>query len=190
MACVDLSDIMSFDETTKLSATQEQQLFVILDEVSVRSSDATKLSHGVVALKAETLDAIQDNGSNISWLQDPLFSHIRNTRRVQHQEPCAVVEQPNFRGELRAATSYEAAAAVVSKAIEWKICQALGTQVQLDMSRPLNESGVDSLVAVELRSWLEKELGAKVSTGDIVGNDSLEKLVGLVAKGSSVTSFR
>ena len=54
------------------------------------------------------------------------------------------------------------------------------------MSKPLHEHGVDSLVAVELRTWLLKDLGAEVAVFDMMSGSSIRALAGLVAGRSSL----
>lgn len=51
----------------------------------------------------------------------------------------------------------------------------------LDPSRPLNAYGVDSLVAVELRVWMSKEIGADISVFDITSGQRIKQLAGKVA---------
>ncbi|KAF6828964.1 polyketide synthase, partial [Colletotrichum plurivorum] len=51
----------------------------------------------------------------------------------------------------------------------------------LDPSRPLNAYGVDSLVAVELRVWMSKEIGADISVFDITSGQRIKQLAGKLA---------
>ena len=54
----------------------------------------------------------------------------------------------------------------------------------MDIRKPMHSYGVDSLVAVELRSWLMKELGAEVTVFDIMGSGSIKDLVATVTNKS------
>ena len=55
----------------------------------------------------------------------------------------------------------------------------------MDPARPLAVFGIDSLAAVEVRNWVRNELGALVTTIDIMNASSLvsfcEKIVAKVA---------
>ena len=54
----------------------------------------------------------------------------------------------------------------------------------IDPTKPLHTYGVDSLVAVEIRNWFDKEIGTDVAVFEVLGNKSLGDL-GLVAAGRS-----
>jgi len=43
----------------------------------------------------------------------------------------------------------------------------------VDASKPMYVLGVDSLVAVEIRSWLSKEIDAGIKVFQILGNKSI-----------------
>ena len=58
-------------------------------------------------------------------------------------------------------------------------------QGEVDMQKPLVAYGVDSLLAVELRSWLAKEFGADVALFEIQGGVGLEGLGRIVVGRSS-----
>ncbi|KAF2266737.1 hypothetical protein CC78DRAFT_595404 [Lojkania enalia] len=49
---------------------------------------------------------------------------------------------------------------------------------------PLHSLGVDSLVAVELRNWFAKEIGADIATFEILGNFSVDDLAALAVSKS------
>lgn len=57
----------------------------------------------------------------------------------------------------------------------------------MDPACPLVVYGIDSLAAVEIRNWVRKELGALVTTVDIMNASSLtsfcEKIVAKVVEG-------
>jgi len=49
---------------------------------------------------------------------------------------------------------------------------------------PIHSLGVDSLVAVELRNWFAKEIGADIATFEILGNVSIEDIAALAVSKS------
>ncbi|RSL50081.1 hypothetical protein CEP54_012120 [Fusarium duplospermum] len=58
----------------------------------------------------------------------------------------------------------------------------------IDSSRAVNSYGIDSLSAVEIRTWISKELGASVSVFDIVSNSTMTELVEKIGRASSLVS--
>lgn len=51
----------------------------------------------------------------------------------------------------------------------------------IESDKPMHVYGVDSLVAVEMRNWLSKELRAEVAVFELMGNTSIANLGGTIA---------
>lgn len=64
--------------------------------------------------------------------------------------------------------------------VQWvvnKLSQIMGLPVEeIDVDRPVHANGINSLVAVELRNWLGKRIGADVAVFEILGNRTLAEL--------------
>lgn len=111
-----------------------------------------------------------------SWGGDPLFRHLSLTE-TGSVEKTETKTEVNHKALLSGAASREEAVAIVQDALLVKVSRVLSVEVShLDVSKPLSSYGIDSLVAVEVRSWLAKELGAEVSVFDIINNSSLAQL--------------
>ncbi|KAL3448148.1 hypothetical protein BJX65DRAFT_317699 [Aspergillus insuetus] len=79
-----------------------------------------------------------------------------------------------------AATAAEARDVVV-QGLTHKLSKALSIPPgDIDPLRPLHSYGVDSLLAVELRSWLAKEFAADVAVFEIMGATSFDGVAGTV----------
>lgn len=52
----------------------------------------------------------------------------------------------------------------------------------IDLSLTLTATGVDSLVAIEVRNWWKQNLGVDVSVLELMGGGSVEQLGELAAK--------
>ncbi|KAK0707101.1 hypothetical protein B0T26DRAFT_790998 [Lasiosphaeria miniovina] len=88
---------------------------------------------------------------------------------------------------LAAAASADEAAAVALGALTRKLARAMMMdEADLDPESPANSYGIDSLVAVEIRAWVFKELRSEVSVFEILSNASLASLAAIVAARSSV----
>ncbi|RAK74416.1 KR-domain-containing protein [Aspergillus fijiensis CBS 313.89] len=78
---------------------------------------------------------------------------------------------------LRASPSVAVAAAQIVQWVVAKLAQILGLPVEeIDVDRPVHANGINSLVAVELRNWFGKRIGADVAVFEILGNMSLAEL--------------
>lgn len=79
--------------------------------------------------------------------------------------------------------------AVVTAALRVKVARALGVSSEdVDEGKTLADYGTDSLMAVELRSWMRKDFGADVTVFDMTSGKSI-KVVGelVVAKAVAPT---
>ncbi|RAL12642.1 polyketide synthase fmaB [Aspergillus homomorphus CBS 101889] len=76
--------------------------------------------------------------------------------------------------QLAQQTCLEILGARLAQMLRWDDSQ------QVEPGQPLSVYGLDSLAAVELRNWIKSEMGANVSTLDIVNADSLVMLGGRV----------
>lgn len=46
----------------------------------------------------------------------------------------------------------------------------------IDTSKPLHTYGIDSLIAIDLKNWLAREIGANIDVFMLMGNDPMEVL--------------
>ncbi|KAJ2999173.1 hypothetical protein NUW58_g87 [Xylaria curta] len=113
-----------------------------------------------------------------SWMQDPLFSHFGQLEAgVSGNEKAAVRKEVKYATRIAAATSMTEAEDIVLHALLNKLSRVLSVDPSnLDPCKPLHAYGVDSLVAVDVRSWLLKELGSEVSVFDMNSQASINRL--------------
>jgi len=122
--------------------------------------------------------------------QAPLFSHFRraamNGPRKSDQEG---VTGPRIRGILRHAKSLDDAARKACKELISKTSSLLMMPAEdLDPSKSMAEYGMDSLVAVEMRNWLLRELDCAMPILELMGSVSLLDLSVKVVKKSKLVS--
>ncbi|CAI6290866.1 unnamed protein product [Periconia digitata] len=88
---------------------------------------------------------------------------------------------------FRLAESLPERAKVVVEALSKRLARTLSIKFEdVDTHQALHAYGVDSLIAVELRTWLGKEFAADVSVFDIVSGKTIEAVGELVAKTTGV----
>lgn len=120
----------------------------------------------------------------------PLFAGFNNTRDPDASLGRADVSQDTDPSLLfQQAGSAEERQVVVTAALRGKVARALGVAVEdVDGEKTLADYGTDSLMAVELRSWMRKDFGADVTVFDMTSGKSI-KAVGelVVAKARAVT---
>ena len=75
---------------------------------------------------------------------------------------------------------------LVTEALAAKLADTLAlARKDLDTTAPMLGLGIDSLVAVEVRNWLTKEVRTEVAISDILGGLSVEELTWLAIERSA-----
>lgn len=121
-----------------------------------------------------------------SWTQSPIFSPLA---QIELQESLVMSRSSNAETNYTAEFVHaESPADVVVEALVNKLAHALSiNQSEVDTSNPLHTYGVDSLLAVELRSWFAKIFSADLAVFDIMGQgNSIQALGTLVTAKSSL----
>ncbi|KAI3337233.1 polyketide synthase [Xylariaceae sp. AK1471] len=113
-----------------------------------------------------------------AWMQDPLFSQLGQLETNSSvDQGAAVKKEVKNATVITAAASMAEAEGIVLEALLHKLSRVLSVDPSnLDPSKPLHAYGVDSLVAVDVRSWLLKDLGSEVSVFDMNSQASINHL--------------
>ncbi|KAI1873888.1 uncharacterized protein JN550_003157 [Neoarthrinium moseri] len=114
----------------------------------------------------------------------PLFTHLRNKREARSKK---TEDSITTAQSLELATSDEERADLVVDAIISKISRVMAMSPEnLEPQRALVSYGVDSLVTVDVKAWFKKELGATVSTQDLIGELTIYDLAQKVVASTHV----
>ncbi|KAL8936336.1 MAG: hypothetical protein Q9216_004984 [Gyalolechia sp. 2 TL-2023] len=125
-----------------------------------------------------------DRLGQIYWTRKPLFSILRHTIRSSNHDAATqpLSSGPNHADLLQKAASASAATELVTVALIGKVAQNLNvSDADIDAEKPIYAYGIDSLVALEVRYWFSKEIGADVTIWEIMQARSLGSLAELAA---------
>ncbi|KAM7215806.1 polyketide synthase [Rhypophila decipiens] len=110
------------------------------------------------------------------WFNDMKFAHIVqvDTHQVTQENN---EESAQLQALLQQATSLDQASEIVTAALVKKLAKSMMVAVEdIEASRPVSSYGVDSLLAVELRSWIYSEVQADISVFDLLSNIAISSL--------------
>lgn len=146
------------------------------------------LSHdeAQVIVGIETPAAVQAKGIDLHHsIRRPLFSHLFAIGRKEQSRAINDVsglEEVDRASALKGAESDDEAIKLVARWLRTKISQILGMGTEdIETNKPLHIYGIDSLIAIDLRNWIKREIGADVQVFNLLGNVSFEELSRMVA---------
>jgi acyl carrier protein len=121
---------------------------------------------------------------SLAFLRYPMYNHMHSHENVQGVEAKADDAVYPASTLLTAARNLDEAVTVVTTGIRHKIATMLSIAVDvIDAAHSISSYGIDSLSAIEVRTWLVKDLGADIPFLQLVGTASIktisEKVVGL-----------
>lgn len=123
------------------------------------------------------------------WASDAKFAHLRRAAMAGQDGESVVADQaPRSLAQLlKNANTLDAAQQAVSGRLKTKLCSLLMIQEEdIDPSKAVITYGLDSLVAVEFRNWIAKEMGARIQLMDVTASKSWGDLVALIVSRSSL----
>ena len=129
-------------------------------------------------------------GQQMEWLKtssafdDPKYHYLR---RLDVKGVVQSVEDTlsELKTALTASTSLAHAAELIEGALAFKLSKSLSMAVEdIETSRAIHSYGVDSLVAIEMRNWIFKELKSQVSVFDVQSKVPITQFAVKIAKKS------
>ena len=110
-----------------------------------------------------------------------IFSRVASTQAGSHAGQAA-----DAAALFRTATEPADKAEVMVKALVAKLARAMDiSPADVELSKPLSNYGVDSLMAVELRNWIKRDFSAPVAVFDIMGGLPISSIGELVVSRST-----
>lgn len=160
-----------------------EELFALMDHaISHPLADNAGTAQVLVGLNP----ADPTSGSEESAAQrpDPRLSHIWNTSSRQSSTNASTGEV-DLCAALLATTTQDSAVQTVLTAFTEKLSRLLGVAAEeINAGQPVSSYGMDSLIAVELRNWVLKQLESFVETIELMSPLLIRDLARLMAERS------
>ena len=158
-------------ERQGFEGTNEERLMAL-----IRSAIEHPRRQGSTAQMVTGLGSWKE-GISLSALDSPPFAHFRR-RAVQLNSGNQKSDASEHIGDtLRQSQTFEEAVERICTALVDKIASRSSLPPEnINTSKPITEYGIDSLVAVELRNWISREMDSTIPILDLLANQSLLQL--------------
>jgi aryl carrier-like protein len=169
----------------KLVPIETDEFLEILDHYCDPALPPLDQTHSQLLIGARTAGDYTVRGEEpVPATLRPLFAGFNNSRHQDATRARAdVAEETDPSLLFQQAGSAEERRAVMTVALRAKVARALGVTVEdVDAEKTLADYGTDSLMAVELRSWMRKDFGADVTVFDMMGGKSIKAVGELVVE--------
>lgn len=168
----------------KLAPIETEEFLEILDHYCDPALPPLDETHSQLLIGARTAGDYAARGEEpLPATLRALFAGFNNSRDQDASPGRADVAQDADPSLLfRQAGDAEERQAVVTAALRAKVARALGVTVEdVEGEKTLADYGTDSLMAVELRSWIRKDFGAEITVFDMTSDKSIRAVGELVA---------
>ncbi|KAH9893811.1 lovastatin nonaketide synthase [Xylariomycetidae sp. FL2044] len=169
----------------------QKELLALLEYYCDPSLPLLSRDEAQILVGLETVSAVQDKKIDLHHaIHRPLF---RRLFRIDHNPAPTDSDSKsaNYAAILRQAASDEEAANLVVAWYQAKVAHILGmNKSDIDVSQPVHAYGMDSLVAIDLRNWFRREIGAEVQIFNLLGNKPLRTVARDAAEASGFRRVR
>jgi len=111
------------------------------------------------------------------YFSDARFKHLVKAEVSEGLLDDAAGEAVSLQQSLAASTSTAQAAEIIGEAVRHRLARVMEKNPEnIDLGKPFHAYGVDSLMAVEVRNWLAKEMRCNVGLFDVMGSAGIGDL--------------
>ncbi|KAK1960815.1 PKS-NRPS hybrid [Colletotrichum sublineola] len=178
--------------TSKLSFAQQKYLFSVGNMWMSEQDFLTMFAEAVLASHPDSPQSVtttaglrlqySDEDPDITWFTNPIFQHlVLETGNTMPTATDASKQGVPVKTRLQDAKTSEEVFTIVSDAFHAKLVSSLQADADRDvLAIPLETLGMDSLVAVDLRSWFLRELTVDVPVLKILNSGTAKALIEFV----------
>lgn len=129
-------------------------------------------NHTITGLK------ISPQTQDLFWVDDARFAHLKSAAAaLSASSSDASSANISLSSALKQATSHEKALDLVVDGLITKVSAVLMVpREEMDAARPIVVYGLDSLVAIEIRNWITRELEASLQVLELLTSSSIRAL--------------
>ena len=145
-------------------------------------------NHSIMGLSQTREIAARDG---LSWARDPRFSHLLRQQSTAKTEDTSLkintTPQTSLADTIKTLQSLSELYTVITDAFVQKMSSILIMAAEhFDRNKPISAFGIDSLVAIEIRYWINRELHANLQLTEILEAESTNALAWVIIRQSGI----
>ena len=191
LGMIDESDVIASNPELRRSAIragciplQLSELFALLEYAMSSQARHEKLSQVALGFDRQSLLESQRSG----LLEIPLFNHLV-ANADKNDDASTPKDSKTVDKAIIAAENLNEVHDIVAAAIANQISALLAVDLDnINLDSPIENLGLDSLIAIELKAWITRTLQAAMQTSEILDTANIRSLATTVAKRSSLVS--
>jgi aryl carrier-like protein len=168
------------------SETVSESEVLALLAASISGRMATNCNnHTITGLK------IGSNLNDLFWVDDAKFKYLKEAAEAEQATLSTASASVSLSSAVKSASSYEGALQLVTEGLMDKVSAVLMVpREEMDQSRPIVVYGLDSLVAIEIRNWITRELEASLQVLELLTSSSITALAATILSKSKLSEFK
>lgn len=140
-------------------------------------------NHAITGLK------LGENPQDTFWINDGKFTHLRLAAEAAQANSGSATATVSLSKALKQAKSMEQAVGLVCDGLMAKVSAVLMVPLEeMDASKAIVVYGLDSLVAIEIRNWITRELEASLQVLELLTSSSITGLAGTILQKSKLVT--
>ncbi|EHK96119.1 putative Phthiocerol synthesis polyketide synthase type I PpsC [Glarea lozoyensis 74030] len=150
----------------------ESEVLALIAAAITGRMEANCNNHCITGLK------IGSQIDDLFWVDDAKFTHLKTSALLaQAQQSSSSPKTISLSSSLKSAQSHDQALETVVEALLTKVSAVLMVpREEMDPSKPIVVYGIDSLVAIEIRNWITRELEASLQVLELLTSSSVRAL--------------
>jgi acyl carrier protein len=120
-----------------------------------------------------------DEYAEVAWIEKPLLWNMIRYHAKSNSERSGTTQGPSsVKAQFELATNIDDVSEIIEASLTAKVRSkfSIDADVPITASTRLQALGMDSLVAVDLRSWIAKEMGVDIPLLEILSGGSIRQL--------------
>ena len=179
----------AFEASGTMMPIYADEYLALLDYYCNPALDLASPETNQVIVGVKTPAALAADGADVpDLLNRPMFRHLHDIGIDEASGGGAAEAKATSYGiSFSGAASLQDASDVVVDGLAHKLSKALAIpSADIETTRPLHAYGVDSLLAVELRSWVAREFKSDVAVFELMGARNFAAVASIVASKSQL----